>query len=218
MNSTEILDAFRDEMQDVETPYLWSDSAIYRYLDDAQKMFCRLTEGIEDSSTPAVCRLAITVGTDWYPLSPKVLKVREAVSTTTGRPYEIMNMEKASLNGVHFTGNPGPLKLFVTGLEKGRLRAWPVPAEDSVVELRVFRLPLARITDAGDQNLEIDEQHHNALLLWMKHLAFSKQDAETFDRGKADECEGRFRAYCHAALKEQERARRNPGTVTYGGL
>ena len=52
----------------------------------------------------------------------------------------------------------------------------------------------------------------------MKHLAFSKQDAETFDRGKADECEGRFRAYCHAALKEQERARRNSGTVVYGGL
>ena len=145
-------------------------------------------------------------------------KVREAVDVVTGRPYEIMNMEKASLNGVHFNGNPGPLKLFVTGLERGKLRAWPMPAEDSVVELRVFRLPLARITDAGDQNLEIDEQHHNALLLWMKHLAFSKQDAETFDRGKADECEGRFRAYCHAALKEQERARRNSGTVVYGGL
>ena len=148
MNSTEILEVFRDEMQDVETPYLWSDLAVYRYLDDAQKMFCRLTEGIEDSSTPAVCRLAITAGTDWCPLSPKILKVREAVNAATGRPYGIMNMEKASLSGVHFNGNPGPLKLFVTGLEKGKLRAWPVPAEDSVVELRVFRLRAAPMDEA----------------------------------------------------------------------
>lgn len=218
MNSTELLEVFRAEVQDVETPYLWSDVDIYRYLDDAQKMFCRLTEGIEDSSTAEICRLTVVPGTEWYPLSPKILKVREAVSTTSGRPYEIMNMEKASLNGVHFNGNPGPLKLFVTGLEKGKLRAWPMPAEGTTVELRVFRLPLVRITDAGDQDLEVDEQHHNALLLWAKYLAFSKQDAETFDRGKADECEGRFRAYCHAALKEQERARRNSGTVVYGGL
>ena len=201
-------------------------------------MFCRLTEGIEDSSTPAVCRLAITAGTDWCPLSPKILKVREAVNAATGRPYGIMNMEKASLSGVHFNGNPGPLKLFVTGLEKGKLRGTLISAvraaADGTYRItgnkifisagehdladNIVHLVLARITDAGDQNLEIDEQHHNALLLWMKHLAFSKQDAETFDRGKADECEGRFRAYCHAALKEQERARRNSGTVVYGGL
>jgi len=218
MNSTELLEAFRGEMYDVETPYLWSDADVYRYMNDAQNMFCRLTEGIEDSSSADVCRLTVVAGTEWYPLSRKVLKVREAVNTATGRPYEVMNMEKASLQGVLFDGNPGPLKLFVTGMEKHKLRAWPLPSEDATVELRVFRLPLETITDIGDQELEVDEHHHNALLLWMKHLAFSKQDAETFDRGKADECEGRFRAYCHAALKEQERARRNSGTVVYGGL
>jgi hypothetical protein len=75
-----------------------------------------------------------------------------------------------------------------------------------------------RITTAGDQALEIDEQHHNALLLWMKHLAYDKQDSETLDKGMAAEYEARFRMYCAAALKEQERARRNSGTVIYGGL
>lgn len=218
MNSTELLEAFRDEMADAVAPYLWTDSAIYRYLDDAQKMFCRLTEGIEDSSTESVCRLSIEAGTDWYPLSNKILKVREAVDTATGRPYDVLNMEKASLKGVLFNGNPGPLKLFVTGLEKHKLRAWPLPAAPTTVELRVFRLPLRPITDDGDQELEIDEQHHEALLLWMKHRAYDKQDADTFDRRKAEEYEMRFRVYCASAFKEQERARRNTGTVVYGGL
>ncbi len=224
MNSTESLETFREEMNDVEQPYLWSDALLYRYLDDAQKMFCRLTEGIEDSSTPAVCRLVIAADpdtgeySDWCALSPKVLKVREAVDVSTGRAFPVVNMEKASEQGVRFDGNPGPLKLFVAGLEKGKLRAWPKPATDVTVELRVFRLPLASITDAGDQELEIDEQHHLALLHWVKHKAYGREDAETFDRRKSDDYEQRFRAYCAEARKEQERARRSVGTVLYGGL
>jgi hypothetical protein len=218
MNSTELLETFRDEMNDVATPYLWSDLLVYRYINDAQEMFCRLTEGIEDSSTPDICRLEVTAGEDWCPVSRKVLKVREAVNVATGRPFGIMNMEKASEKGVHFNGNPGPVKLFVTGLEKSKLRAWPMPAEDVTVELRVFRLPLVTITDDGEQPLEIDEQHHLSLLLWMKHKAYGKEDAETFDRRKSDDYEQRFYTYCAQARKEQERARRSTGTVMYGGI
>jgi len=217
MNSTELLGAFRREMRDVETPYLWEDADVYRYMNDAQNMFCRLTEGIEDSSSD-VCRITVTAGTEWYPIDRKILKVREAVNMATGRPYEVVNMEKASLQGVLFNGRPGPLRLFVTGMEKHKLRAWPLPSEGATVELRVFRLPLEPITDIGDQELEVDEQHRNALLLWMKSLAYMKQDADAYDKAASEELEGQFRAYCHAALKEQERARRNNGTVVYGGL
>lgn len=218
MDSSELLKVFREEMRDEDAGYLWSDAAIYRYMDDAQKMFCRLTEGIEDSTTEAICRLSVEAGTDWYPVSTKILKVREAVDTATGRPYSVLNMEKASVHGVHFNGNPGPLKLFVTGLEKHKLRAYPMPATDTTVELRVFRLPLETITDAGGQEFEIDEQHHEALLLWMKHRAYDKQDAETYNKGSSQEFEAKFRMYCANALKEQERARRNSGTVIYGGI
>lgn len=223
MNSTELLEVFRDEMADTAAPYLWSDALVFRYMNDAQEMFCRLTEGIEDSSTPAICRLSVEVGTDWYATSPMVLKIREVVDVSTGRPYDVMNMEKASAKGVHFNGNPGPLRLFVTGLEKNKLRAWPMPNVSAEVELRVFRLPKpvvaqSAITEDGDQTLEIDDRHHMALLLWMKGKAYGKEDAETFDRRKADDYEQRFYAYCTQAKKEQERARRNVGTVMYGGI
>ena len=42
-------------------------------------------------------------------------------------------------------------------------------------------------------------------------------DAETFDRRKADDYEVKFRAYCARAKAEQGRARRQVGTVQYGG-
>lgn len=218
MNSTELLEVFREEMNDAAQPYLWPDTLLYRYLNEAQEMFCRLTEGIEDASTPEITRLMVTPGQEWYPLSRKILKVREAVDVTTGRSLPIVNAEMTSEQGIRFDGREGALKLFVTGLQKHMLRAWPMPAFSTTVELRVFRLPLEAITDAGDQELEIDEQHHLALLMWVKARAYGKEDAETFDRRKADEYEVRFRNYCFEARKEQERARRNTGVVMYGGL
>lgn len=218
MNSTEIVDLFREEMADTESPYLWGDTLLYRYLDDAQKMFCRRTEGIEDASTVEVTRLEIEAGVEWYATDKRILKVRKAFDTATGRELPVVNMETAGKQGIRFDGAPGPLKALVAGLEKNKLRAWPKPNVASTVDLAVFRLPLEAITDDGDQELEIDEQHHAALLLWMKHRAYNKEDAETFNRRKSDEYEARFYAYCAEARKEQERARRVNGTVIYGGL
>jgi hypothetical protein len=218
MNSTEILEVFREEMNDAVAPYLWSDALIYRYLDDAQKMFCRKTEGIEDSSTAEITRLEVVPATDWYATDRRILKVRKAYEVATGREIPIVNMEVAGKEGLRFDGRPGPMKALVTGLEKNKLRAWPMPSTAMLVDLSVFRLPLVTITDDGDQELEIDEQHHLSLLMWMKHKAYGKEDAETFNRRKSDDYEMRFLAYCVEARKEQERARRNTGTVMYGGI
>lgn len=218
MNSTELLELFREEMSDTQAPHLWSDALLFAYMNEAQEMFCRLTEGIEDSSTADVCRLAIAPAADWYPISRKILKIRQATRSDTGTQIRLINAEKAPQEGVRFDGRPGPLKALVTGLEKHKLRAWPLPSEAVTVELSVFRLPLDRITGNGNQDFEIDEQHHMALLMWMKHRAYGKEDAETFDRRKADDWEARFRLYCEQAKEEQVRARHVPSTVAYGGI
>lgn len=125
---------------------------------------------------------------------------------------------KASAYGVVFDGRTGPLKVLVAGLDKNYLRAWPVPNETTTVGLRVFRRPLDPITDAGDQQLEIDDHHHRHLLLWVKHLAYDNHDVEMFDKRKSEDYKQKFEAYCFKAMKEQERARRSVGTVLYGGL
>jgi len=217
MNSTDLLGVFRDEMADTEAPYLWSDAMLRRYLDDAQKVFCRKTEGIEDSSTPAITRLDIQAGVEWYATDKRILKVRKAFDTATGRELPIVNMERAGAEGIRFDGRAAPIKALVAGLEKHKLRAWPKPSAGATIDLSVFRLPLEPIT-GPDQDLELDDQHHLALLLWMKHRAYGKEDAETFNRAKSEDYEARFYLYCAEARKEQERARRVTGTVLYGGL
>lgn len=218
MNSTDLVDQFRSEMSDVVAPFLWSDVLVYGYVNDAQRMFCRLTNGLADSRTAAVTQLAIVPSTEWYDLHPAILKIRTATRGDTGREVTLVNPERAAQNGIRFDGRTSVLNSLVVGLEEHAVRAWPVPNETVTVNLSVFRLPLVAITDAGGQALEIDEQHHTHLLLWAKHLAYDKQDAETFDRRKSDDFAARFRAYCEGAKKEQDRARRVVGAVAYGGI
>ncbi len=91
MNTTELLAVFRQEVFDLETPYLWSDALVYTYIDEAQKQFCRDTYGIEDSSS---FTLAIAIGTEWYAIDPRILKLRDAVDSATGKPVDLIAVEK----------------------------------------------------------------------------------------------------------------------------
>ena len=212
MNTTELRDTFRSEFFDTQAPYLVSDQLVYTYIDDAQKMFCRLTEGIEDGRK---FKLEVKATTEWYTLSKAILKLRRASEIATGRPVPPIAAEAIDQLGIRFDGRTGPLKALVTGIEKGKVRVWPVPAVDTPVQLEVFRLP--NTVAAGD-DLEIDEQHHLALLLWVKHKAYAIHDAETYDRAKSEDYEFRFRNYCASARTEQNRARHSAGTVAYGGI
>jgi hypothetical protein len=87
MNSTELKDLFRDEMEDLAEPYLWSDALVYSYADDAQKMFCRLTDGLADVSTPKVVNLAIVPGASFLPTHKSILKFRGATRSDDGRRW-----------------------------------------------------------------------------------------------------------------------------------
>lgn len=218
MNSSELLSLFRSEMADQEETYLWSDEDIFGYEDDAQKMFCRLTDGIADASTAAVVELAVAPGDDWLTLHPSILRIRSAIRADSGRPIEIINADDMLPRGWYFDGNTGPVKALVIGQEANKSRAYPKSNETMDMVLTVFRLPLVAINTDGDQALEIPAEHHPHLMHWMRHRAYLKQDAETFDRTRAAEAEGAFRAYCEQVKQEERRKAFKPRTVAYGGI
>ncbi len=216
MNSTEIVTLFRETVEDEVAPYLWSDELAFQYLDDAQKMFCRLTGGLGDGSSP-LTQLTYTDTDEWLDISPLILKFRGAMDRVTGRPVTIVNFEDMREHGLRFDGKTGNVGYLVIGIEPGRARLYPKPVADGDIDLIVDRLPLKRITDAGDQKLEIAEQHHQHMVLWMAHRAYSKQDTETADRNRAADFEMKFRNYCDEAKHEKERALHKTRVVNYGG-
>ena len=217
MTPAELLDQFRIEVADIATPYLWSDDEFFRYADDAQKQFTRLTDGLPESTSPAITEIAVLAGLDTYALSPLVLKIRSARTLSDGRPLEVLNEEDMPPRGMYFDGKTGIVKALITGMDANSVHVWPMPSAAMTVKLSVFRMPLLDI-DENSQAFEIDPQHHLHLLLWVGHRAYSKPDAETFDKTKAADLKTAFEAYCARAKAEQARARHKPRSVAYGGI
>jgi hypothetical protein len=217
VTALELRNLFRSEMKDAVEPYLWSDPEVYTYLDDAQKMFCRLTNGIADATTAAVVDIDVEEGDTWLDLHASILKIRGATRTSDGAELAVLNYEDLAPRGIRFVaGTTERLSTLIVGMEENKLRLMAEASEDDAVKLLVFRLPINTL--AKGVALEIPEQHHYHLLPWAKRCALLKQDAETFDKSKAQEMEMTFRAYCADAKTEQNTKRHKIRTVAYGGI
>lgn len=226
MNSTDLRNAFRSDMRDDVAPYLWSDSELYRYINDAQIQFCKREGGIRDA-TSAVTQVAVVIGEAFASISPAILKVRSASRASDNRELEILNLEDvqrmhASTTDYGALASPtalntsGPLQAMILGMESFKVRWVHIPAATDTVNLVVDRMALEPITGSGVA-LEIAEEHHEHLLSWVKHRALLKQDAETYDKGRSDQYRGVFEEYCTEAKYTRDRREHKFRTIAYGG-
>lgn len=226
MNSTGLHDRFRSDTRDLGDPPLWTSSEIYQYINDAQNMFTRLTGGIADA-TSAVTQLPVTAAQVFVDISPKILKIRTVQRMSDYRDVELLNIEDLQRPNIandyglatrflRLDATVGPMRALVLGMEANKGRLVDIPTDDDQLMLTVYRMPLENIT-AADQDLEVDEQHHEHLLLWVKRCAHMKQDAEAYDRGRAERFEQQFMTYCLQAKLERERREHKYRTVAYGG-
>lgn len=220
MTEQDLLNLFRSDMRDEESnPYLWSDAEVCSYMNDAQNMFCRLTDGISDATNDAVTLLAIAPNTTSIALHPSILKIRAARLVSSGMPVDVLNVEDMPARNMRFDQRTGQLAALIEGQEENTIVPWPIPNFTDSVRLAVFRRPLKTIADtAADDELEIGVQHHLHLLEWMKHRAYRKQDAETLDMKASQEAKENFEAYCTLVKKEQEKKRHKVRQVAYGGI
>lgn len=227
MDGAALLALFRQEVRDEATPYLWSDEEILSYATHAQEMFCRLGGGIADA-TSAITELTVQADDEFTDVSPRILKLRAARNATTGRDIQLLNYEDLQLGGAggqydygqyvsnfRLDSTPGEVTGLVEGMEPNKVRWVRIPLEGLTVKLLIYRMPLEPVTE--DEELEIDEHHQRYLLHWMKYLAHQKQDAETYDRGRAEQFRNEFEMYCDRAKAERERREHKYRAVAYGG-
>lgn len=217
MNTTELLALFRADIDDLAVPPLWSDEEILGYMDDAQKMFTRLTWGIRDSTSP-MCSLDMTAGEPFAETDPRILKIVRIQRGSDARPIRMVNVEDMDTEGVRLDGSVGEVGTAVFGLGEDTLRWVRVPAKNDTASLIVERMPLSTLSTGRSTRLEIGAQHQRHLMLWMASLAYAKQDADTRDERKAARKDTEFRAYCAAAKAEKAKAQSQTRSVRYGGL
>lgn len=229
MTGNELLLALRASLDDLNEPYLWDDEELFRYLSAAQLEFCKEVGGIRDSRS-TITQIPASQGDVYVAFDPRILKIKRASVVGVDRPLKIMNIEEVDhpggsddygsyFSGSVFDTTEGELRALVTGAEENEIRLVRPPREDLTIALTVERAPLYRIADeTGDDEVEIPEQHHLALILWAKHLAFLKEDAETFDAGQSDRFFGLFTAYGERARGALKKREHNAREVIYGGL
>lgn len=238
MLAKDLRDLFRQQTVDTEEPYLWSDLEVYLYMAEAYRTFVRLTGGIPDTSdgpNEAITKVPIVAGNSTSPISPLILKFRTCYAQSDQHPIDVINnIEESKLTSGNFgasydygnylsnvrNNSPGRVTKMIVGNARGLVRWVLTPKDDDVALLDVYRLPL----DYPDQSNadsymfpEIGEEHHFQLLKWMMHLAYSKQDTETFDKGKTVEFANQFANYCDVATREWDRHRSTRRLISYGG-
>jgi len=229
MTSDDLYALFRSDICDVELPYLWSDTEVWMYMNDAYRMFVRLTGGVPDA-TSSITQLDLVPGEATSVVSPLILRFRNAYLLSDGTELKIINEAEIPLKGDRDYGQvvtqrrsmlQGHVEYMITGMNRGAtggtVRWLRIPDKADTVQLSVQRLPLETV-EPGFEFPDIGEEHHEHLMLWMKSRAYGKQDAETFDRGRRDEYDQAFRAYCAAAKAEWNRYRSHNMTTAYGGI
>jgi len=213
VNSTDLLEHFRSDVSDEVAPYLWSDSEVWRYMNDAYRMFVRKIGGVADF-TSAATQIPVIATEVVGDVDKSILRVMNAYRLSDNTPLKVLNGPGSAPP----TTLAGPVHAMVIGEQRHVVRWTSIPVADDTVQLSVYRLPLDTITGDAQEFTDVDEDHHLALLDWMKHLAYKKQDAETFDRARSSESEQSFSDYCAFVKDEHERYKHVNRTVAYGGI
>lgn len=220
----ELYTRFRIEVddQDASDP-LWSEAEVYSYMDLAQKEFARITDCFNGTDTAD-----ITADDPMVAISDRFTKIRSAKLASTGRPLRVFNyldmegqqfedygLQSLSSNWETIVGTPTAIVLDMVQNE-GRLVG--IPTVNDTLNLVVYRLPLTDIED-DTSTIELQVYEYQLMLLdWMKHLAYSKQDAEVFNPGASNSAKSAFTDNANKAKREYKRLRRKNGVVRYAGL
>lgn len=191
MNLLELRTLFRRTSADTKAPYLWSNEEIDEYANDAVEEACRRSNLIVDSSS-SVALVSISSGDSYFEIDDSIIYVRRAVLASTGQalvPRVVRAMDEEVPNWEDTIAST-PM-VFVPDWETGKMALWPPTSADDTVRMTVIRTPTEEMVDDEDKP-EIAPRFHRALLDWMLHLGYLKQDADTFDPKKAAQHEERF--------------------------
>lgn len=217
MKVAEFITDFRADLVDNDTPPLWSDADIVRYLNDAVQEANVRAFLTEDRLTPAVCTVTLVPDVSTYQLHPSVFEIKRA--TLRGRPLDETSVEELDDDCPGWENWKGSPRLFIfdqaSGARPASIRLVRIPTQADTLSLTVYRGALNPLTAAnGTAKPELPERFHERLKDWVYRCAYLKQDADAFDKSKAIEFEASFErsfgARPDANVQRKQRDRRPP--------
>lgn len=212
----ELVTLFRQEVDDLpgdtvsdvnwkndDTGLLWSNQEAVRYANEAQIEFCYRQPILDRTTQTTLTQLAFNQGVQSAAYSTRILSIKRAKWVGASGDEQVLHkrteqwMDDHHPNTWQLEGNAtmeGVPRYYVEDAARRTIMLYPLPPENGVVHLTVWRLPFKymswsrRHLDAP----EIDEQHHLDLIDYMVYLAYLKRDSETENKDLAEQALARF--------------------------
>lgn len=194
MTLQDLIARFRILAADKAQPPLWSDAEVTMWLNDAQRQACIRGRLIREDENKAVCLISMQEGKQTYKLHPKVYEIINLrfVGASRARLAVIVSREWLDNHCPDWRDNPNPPEMVIQ--DDTTIRIVGVPVIGETLRLECYRLPMDDMTQSDDEP-EIHEAHHEHLIQWALHKAFSVVDADGFDAQRSDRAEKEFTRY-----------------------
>jgi hypothetical protein len=201
---------------------LWSNYQLIQYLNEAQKEFAERTLIFKDSQSFAP---DITADDPWIDLDSRILRIERAELASKDQILPVLTIEqfqtqytsidygyRRTTSWATRTGTP---QVLLRDIELNKLRAYPIPTEDDVLELTVRRLPMSDLTDIDD-SLEVPQRYQFGLLHGLEAYALASPLFPVPDIAMSARV--RWEEFLNKSDSTVKIRTRGPGTVRYGGF
>jgi hypothetical protein len=208
MEISTLLTEFRStRLLDTAAPYLWSDTELLGYLDQAQIEYFNLTGWVIDDTSPFTT-LAITAGQFSLRRDASIIRILTATLVSTG-------CDLAIVSSLPMVKSSGPITKVAVDQTAGRFVLDAVASQNDTLRLRVERAPVDTICNKSDE-LEVPARHQRVLMDYMEYLAYKKPDNDTQDLRRSVNAYDAFAGTC-ARLRTEISRGRTPVLVTRCG-
>jgi hypothetical protein len=169
---------------------LFSNESLVRYLNEAEREYCRRRPIQETALELPVVADEPVVALPAYIRMVHAAYIQGATHDLKKRSARDLDVEKPDWKSLE-SGEP---EFYLEQVHPPTLRLVPTPIAGGTLLLDVDRLPTAEMlwAAAATQEPQIDSEGHYALCWWAKFLALSKPDAETINADAAARAAAEF--------------------------
>lgn len=187
---------FRSDAADEVDPPLFSTEFVKEALNEAEHEAAIRARLLHESDNERVCVIALVPGQSAYRLHESLYELTHIMRIEDGQqpvPLEIKSVEWLNKEYPDWRTDHKYVLPYVVQTDIGLRLATP-PKAAGQLRIEGYRLPLRAMCSDNDTP-EIHTAHHDKLVQWALHRAFSQPDADGFDPQRAEKALAKFTEY-----------------------
>jgi hypothetical protein len=178
VNLSDLITLARIDLDDEAAPNRWSDEELEDAANEAVDEACRRARLLRDSTTTAICQIALTAGQTLAVLDPRVIRVERARIDGQVVPLSLKLMRDMDRCAAGWEDYENAIPtVAVVDYQSRVLRLVPGTEGVATLKLTVVRLPLAPLA-ADDDVPEIPAHVHRSLRHWIVYRCLMNPDSE----------------------------------------